>query len=493
MVSTATPLNGRQREVLDWIADGCPPRDWPNSTYKTTAIALQNRRLVRITKRGGWSAVLTETGEYYRAHGAFPAVTKQVRRRPATASSADGERQTARAVPSPRVLPEKPDTTVVSASVEAGDPAIERQDNEELAAARQLAADVEAASGELRRGATGRKRYLSRLVDLVNANQFAGARRRLMVANTDTDGEVIFTFITAPKWLSTWPRDVAAGDRIPRWHPVVASVRTEKRLNCTAQVKPRALRILHTFGTEADARGHRTVLPRREVDRHGYQRTYEHGDLKITIRDYCYSVSVIQQHDRVAHVPTLKEIEEQKRYSWNRIPKWDSVPNDELGISVGLLEGRDFQQFNDNSKRRIVVEDLLPEAMQWLEQDADRRDAAKEAARLRQIAEAERQREAARLAEIQHKENLKAEELRKQASQWAEVGAIRRYLVAMAARVQVIQDEEQRTAAIEWLEWCRAHVERLDPLTGVPGPPRNRYMTWEERMDLTNAARNSMP
>ncbi|MFD4442341.1 hypothetical protein ACFWPK_21480 [Nocardia sp. NPDC058519] len=134
-------------------------------------------------------------------------------------------------------------------------------------------------------------------------------------------------------------------------------------------------------------------------------------------------------------------------------------------------------QFNDNSKRRIVVEDLLPEVMQWLEQDADRRDAAKESARLRQIAEAERQREAARLAEIQHKENLKAEELRKQASQWAEAGTIRRYLVAMAARVQVIQDEEQRTAATLWLEWCRAHVERLDPLTGVPGPPRNRYMT----------------
>ncbi|NTW38632.1 MAG: hypothetical protein HGA44_01895 [Cellulomonadaceae bacterium] len=56
-------LNERQREVLAWIAQGCPPRDWPDFTYKTVAVALQSRGLVVVSKRGGvWSARITEVG-----------------------------------------------------------------------------------------------------------------------------------------------------------------------------------------------------------------------------------------------------------------------------------------------------------------------------------------------------------------------------------------------------------------------------------------------
>ncbi|MQY32016.1 hypothetical protein NRB56_76300 [Nocardia sp. RB56] len=339
---------------------------------------------------------------------------------------------------------------------------------------------------------TGRKRYFARLVDIVNAEELEQAHRRLSIVNAGQDGEVVFTYGTVPTWLSGWPRHVVVAERIPRWHPVVVSVRTEKRLSCTAEVKPRALRILHLIATEADARGHKPALPRRDLDRNGYHRTYEHGHLKIAIRDYTYTVSVFQQNDRVEHVATSKELEEQKRYSWTKIPKWDSVPNGQLGINVCLLDGRDSHGFTDNPKRLIIVEDLLPEAMQWLERDADRRDAVKEAERIRAIAEVERQREAARLAEVQHRENLKADELRSQAGRWAEAAMIRTYLAALAERVAEVEDDVQRTTATEWLEWGRGYVEQLDPLAGVPGPPRHRSMTWEERLDLTAAARSSM-
>lgn len=41
-------LNESQLAVLRWIADGCPERDWPNNTYKTTAVALQNREAPQV-------------------------------------------------------------------------------------------------------------------------------------------------------------------------------------------------------------------------------------------------------------------------------------------------------------------------------------------------------------------------------------------------------------------------------------------------------------
>ena len=42
-------------------------------TYKTTAVALQGRRLVAMTrKRGVWQAQLTAAGSYYLEHGSYP-------------------------------------------------------------------------------------------------------------------------------------------------------------------------------------------------------------------------------------------------------------------------------------------------------------------------------------------------------------------------------------------------------------------------------------
>lgn len=59
-------LNKRQQAVLDWVGQGCPDGVWPDSTYKTSGQALQNRGLIKVTKRRGyWSAHLTEKGRQH--------------------------------------------------------------------------------------------------------------------------------------------------------------------------------------------------------------------------------------------------------------------------------------------------------------------------------------------------------------------------------------------------------------------------------------------
>jgi hypothetical protein len=66
-------VNLRQLAILKWIAAGCPSGVMTGDVHKTSAAALQNRRLVRVSRKGGaWSATLTEAGEHYLATGEYP-------------------------------------------------------------------------------------------------------------------------------------------------------------------------------------------------------------------------------------------------------------------------------------------------------------------------------------------------------------------------------------------------------------------------------------
>jgi hypothetical protein len=59
--------------VLRWIREGCPDGRWTDFTYKTTASALQSRRLVEVSKRGGtWSASMSPAGDHYLVNGCYP-------------------------------------------------------------------------------------------------------------------------------------------------------------------------------------------------------------------------------------------------------------------------------------------------------------------------------------------------------------------------------------------------------------------------------------
>jgi hypothetical protein len=66
-------VNQRQRAILDWMAEGCPERDWLDETHKHSARALANRGLVRVSRSGGrWTATLTDEGKYFHQHGEYP-------------------------------------------------------------------------------------------------------------------------------------------------------------------------------------------------------------------------------------------------------------------------------------------------------------------------------------------------------------------------------------------------------------------------------------
>ena len=56
-------VNERQLSVLKWVGEGCPAGVWETISYKTTCQALQNRGLVKVSRKGGqWSVALTSAG-----------------------------------------------------------------------------------------------------------------------------------------------------------------------------------------------------------------------------------------------------------------------------------------------------------------------------------------------------------------------------------------------------------------------------------------------
>lgn len=70
-----SPLNDRQVEVLQWVADGSPVGKWPENdfSYKTSAAALKARGLLIITGHARtWVAAITEAGTSYLEHGSYP-------------------------------------------------------------------------------------------------------------------------------------------------------------------------------------------------------------------------------------------------------------------------------------------------------------------------------------------------------------------------------------------------------------------------------------
>lgn len=66
-------LNQRQLDVLRWIGDGCPDRDWPDQSHKLTARSLAGRGLADVRrKKKIWTATITAAGQYYLEHGIPP-------------------------------------------------------------------------------------------------------------------------------------------------------------------------------------------------------------------------------------------------------------------------------------------------------------------------------------------------------------------------------------------------------------------------------------
>lgn len=126
MPAKPPPLNARQLQVLEWIRDGCPDGVVEGHSHKITAVALQNRKLVRVNRKGGqWTATITEAGLAYLRDGGWPttpAAPPATTSRPSldiALSRATRQSNVAQRKAPSRMPPERADISVVGVPVPA--------------------------------------------------------------------------------------------------------------------------------------------------------------------------------------------------------------------------------------------------------------------------------------------------------------------------------------------------------------------------------------
>ncbi|WP_133162885.1 hypothetical protein [Arthrobacter glacialis] len=248
-------MNQQQREVLQWVADGCPEDAWSGDAHKLAARALANRDLI-VTKRqqGRWFAEMLPGGLHYLANGTFdPAVVARYEQlfpgrsgpERARGSINSGKDSKAR---QPESLPRQ----TASASSQST-----------IKTRRKPSADTERASPE--------------------------------IAPTDADGPV------GNVVASTATQQVRH-----HIHSAVRPLRDAKVLaHITKDHQARALTLLSDLARGAEARGF-TVTGRKTQVTTGYVPSYQREKVLIYLDagGWPVGIDILQHQTRTKHVPT---------------------------------------------------------------------------------------------------------------------------------------------------------------------------------------------
>lgn len=300
MVDRHSLLKPSQVAVLRWIADGCPDGVMQGHSYKTTALALQDRRLVTVSRKGGtWSATLTEGGSYYLEHGAYadapgnapravhrrPRVPNGSQRSPTTPATAQ---PTGTAAPSERAVVAPVDgvsgtTLTPPVAGPSSNPSPSVSPSKRLPPTEQLVADVVAAGGELAVNRSQSKTNYEALVRSAIRFGKVPAGKQLVVVHGGRWEELFIRLQDPPAWLTEHlePFDVPVTLRKP--HPVVVALHKRDSFGIKGAALQRALLLVQALAAEAERRGYRVTIAREDPGRRGYGRSPVADDFTLTI------------------------------------------------------------------------------------------------------------------------------------------------------------------------------------------------------------------
>ncbi len=423
VVEVAGALNARQVAVLKWIADGCPDGVMAGFTCKTTAVALQGRRLVTVSRRRGvLSAVVTDAGRFYLVHGRHPDRAQTAaaggggaanpRRRtgpsgrvpsrtrpapPVTAARGGGNDSLGDAAPGQPVGGRTPEPDLLPG--EHGRPA-PASAIATLAAARpkgpvdRLIADLVQAGGVLR---VQRPRYLAgQRQDGVDYEQLVLAANRYgkvppgmrLTTTVLAWPDVQIRLEPAIPGTDVARRPVPVPDRVARYHPVVVQFRDRSdRHEVSKALLPRALRLLHALATEAERRGHTVTLAPDPHTAYGRDRWTgsQDGHVAVTVDGHPQALRLLE-----VGMPSRAHWERTNYFS--RRPYAANTATGQLRIELTGYGGREGRTCRWADGKRSSLEEKLPDVLAEIEIRAAE-DTHREREARQQAAEEQRQRE----------------------------------------------------------------------------------------------------
>jgi hypothetical protein len=452
MARVFSPLNVRQVEVLRWIADRCPDGVMVGFSYKTTALALQGRRLATVSKKGGvWRAAVSDAGRYYLEHNTYPTDPGDGRTEPARARAArDSPRPVRTAAPRPPRQPRVP------------------AQPKPLPPTEQLIADLLANDGELTVTGPDRAKYEARVAAAIRFGKVPEGKQLVTIGGRWST-EYVVRLRDEPAWMNAPLDPIAVPATLRRPHPVITALQTEGLPGLDRKVLRRALLLIQALATAAQQRGYTARETKVTTDRYGYRHRDTKDQFSITVRGHGFGVKVQQEIDRTRHEPTAAEEARAARDTWYRIPKYDNTPSERLSLHLsGSFEHRQ-SKWTDTPTGSL--ESWLPQILQEIELRAK----AAEAAQLAAIAAAEeKERQWERAMEQARRDyaaTYRAQALVRQSAAWHNVCQVRDYLDAMQQKIDTLADPHDTATAREWHRWATAWAESTDPLAQTPAPP----------------------
>ena len=347
--------------------------------------------------------------------------------------------------------------------------------------------DIVDAGGVLEVNTSNDNRSFTSLVGIINRRGMAPDGQEVILTRA-RHNRVIMRLSAVSDWKTDPPSKTLAAERIGRWHPMIAALRKEGRLDSIGRdLRPKALRLLHAIACEAEARGYKVRVPER--NRHGYleDRTRLTGDLIIVMPEIECSLKIAQPTDRVPHTPTADELERQRKYNNWPPPQHDYVPANRLNMTIDT-NSRYASKITWKETKTLKLEQRLPDVFITFERWAVVHAEETEAARLAEIAKRKRQEREDELARDAYVQDALGQRLLADMQAWKTAAKLREYLGALAERVERIGDLGERTAADEWLGWCRNYLLEQDPLERPIRTPRVKPPGYAELQEFREPA-----
>lgn len=251
-------------------------------------------------------------------------------------------------------------------------------------------------------------------------------------------------------------------ERVGRWHPAVATLRSDKRLDgIDKPIRRRAFRLLQALAKEAEARGHSVRLPKRSVRGYIDDPSKLGGDLIIKVGDVECSVGFTQPAQRVDHMPTADELERDRKYNWPP-RRYDSVPFPGLSITLDT-SSRWSSRVSWNEKKGPKLQTRLPDVLTTFERWAVVHNERNEAERQAEIEKRERQAREDVLAREAYVQNALGRRVIADMEAWELAGRLRKYVEVLRDRISLMTNSPERVAALDWASWCERYVAEHIP------------------------------
>ncbi|MEU0061424.1 hypothetical protein [Streptomyces sp. NPDC006334] len=233
-------------------------------------------------------------------------------------------------------------------------------------------------------------------------------------------------------------------------------------LHLSRHLTDRALRIAHALITEAERRGYEVTT---DTSLHRGETSHR---MVIRIKGHDYPWEITERTTKVPHEPTPQELRNHEKHPWQKIPKYDHIPDGRLVITTpNRTYGSPPYSHSDGARWKLEerIGHLLHDLEELATRAEERRIAQEqqEAARKRNWYAALRQARATQITH--HRKTVIAD----QVERWRMAEDIRAF--CSAAR--------QSGRAGEWTEWAEEYASSIDPLSTPlampPDPPASQH------------------